>query len=370
MPDLDDRFRSIRDAPAPELWREIVSREPRSDDGAPLSPLRKLAVVALAFVVAAFAIAFLVQSFRGGAPRNAPASVGPVTPRNGAIYYVVIRGGPDTTSYGSVEPDGSNQHITLDSSGEAHLHEIAFSPDGTRIAFADGTGQPSGIGTLAVDGSHVAHLTSGVNDAWPSWSPDGSMIAFSSTAFDPGAARCAIRVDYDCPSDLYVMNADGSDLRRLTGGSGPEFQPVWSPDGMRIAFVRSAYQGDAHTRIWVMNADGSAAQPVAADVGGSQTWPAWSPDGSLIVFVSVDRSGDAIYGVAPDGGGVHVIRSGNGIDTPAWSPDGSLIAYTAVDPQTGLSSLYTMRPDGSGSTLIATDRPPGIAADIAWQPVP
>jgi Tol biopolymer transport system component len=372
MPDLESHFRRIREAGSPDLWDEIVRREPRPTDVADrLTPHRKLGIILLALVVAAFGIGFVVYAFRAGPPKSPPASTGPVPPpSNGGIYYVVADEGPYSLKFKSVDPEGTDQHVALVSTNDAHFHELSFSPDGERMAFADASQDSSGIATAAADGSGVRHLTDGRNDSWPSWSPDGSKIAFSGTEFDPNASKCALRVDYDCPTDIYVMNSDGSDLTRLATSPGPDFQPVWSPDGTQIAFVAVPRTGSADTLIWVMNADGSGARPVSSDVGGYETWPAWSPDGSLIVFAAVRNRRDAVYGVAPDGSGVHAITAGNGVDTPAWSPDGSLIAYTAVDPKTGVLSLYTMRPDGSDATLVATDRPPGIAADIAWRPAP
>jgi TolB protein len=283
---------------------------------------------------------------------------------------VVLGAGPYSLKFGSVNPDGTDQHIVLVSTSDAHFHEVAFSPDGSRVAFADVSQDSSGIATAATDGSDVMHLTDGLNDSWPSWSPDGSKIAFSGTGSDPNTTRCGLRVDYDCPSDIYVMHSDGSGPTRLTTDAAPDFQPVWSPDGAQIAYVSSARTGSAQTVVWVMNADGSGAHPVSSGVGGYETWPAWSPHGSLIVFAVVEQGRDAIYAVSPDGSGAHVIRAGDGIGTPAWSPDGALIAYTAVDPETGVSSLYTMRPDGSGRTLVATDQPPGVTSDIAWRSTP
>jgi Tol biopolymer transport system component len=371
MPDLESRFRPIREAGSPDLWDEIVRREPRPTEVDGPSLGRKFGIVLFALVIATGAIGLVVQTFHAGPGKRPSAWREPQPSRsNGPIYYVVLGAGPYSLKFGSVDPDGTDQHVALVSTSDAHFHEIAFSPDGSRVAFADVSQDSSGIARAATDGSDVMHLTDGLNDSWPSWSPDGSKIAFSGTEFDPSASKCALRVDYDCPSDIYVMNSDGSDLTRLTTSPGPDFQPVWSPDGTQVAFVAVPRTGSADTLIWVMNADGSGARPVSSDVGGYETWPAWSPDGSLIVFAAVRDGRDAIYGVAPDGSGVHAIAAGSGVDTPVWSPDGSLIAYTAVDPETGVSSLYTMRPDGSGRTLVATDQPPGITSDIAWRSTP
>jgi TolB protein len=369
MTDLGTRFRSIREAPSPELWHEIEHREPRPNEDV-VAPLRKFGIVALAFLVASFGIGFVIHAFRGG-PRRAPTttrSVGPLTVRsNGDIYYV-LGGGGDTPQIASVNPNGTGRQVALASTQGVHYQRIAFSSDGSRIAFADDANGSSGIAVANADGSGVNRLTDGVNDSWPSWSPDGTKIAFSGTGFDPGIRRCAVGVDIDCPTDIYVMDADGSDLTRLTTDTAPEYHPVWSPDGTRIAFV--TYRADGGAVISVMNADGTGERPISSGTNGSDSSPSWSPDGSLIVFESIRNENWGIYVVAPDGTGERVIKQANTVDSPVWSPDGSLIAFIAIDPGSGDASLFTMRPDGSDATLVATERPPGIGGYLAWRPIP
>jgi Tol biopolymer transport system component len=364
LPDLDSRFRSIREARPPDLWHEIEQREPQPIE-APQAP-RKLGVVVLALVVASFGIGLVVHAF-GTVPRKSPSiSVPSVTPSNGDIYYV-RSGGAYAPEFGSIHPDGTGSQTALVSTDDVHYHRIAFSPDGMMIAFADSGFDRSGIAVAEADGSNVHRLTDGLNDTWPSWSPDGTKIAFSGTAFDPNIGRCSLGVDFDCATDIYVIDADGSGLVRLTTAPGPDYRPVWSPDGTRIAFV--SYREGHGSVISVMDADGADAHPISSGAGDSDSSPTWSPDGSMIVFASIRNENWAIYGVAPDGTGEHVIKAGDSIDDPVWSPDGSRIAYTAADPVSGLISLYTMRPDGSDVTLVGTDRPHGIAAYIIWRPV-
>jgi Tol biopolymer transport system component len=259
--------------------------------------------------------------------------------------------------------------IALVSTDDIHYHRVAFSPDGAMIAFADSNHDRSGIATAAADGSDVHRLTDGVNDTSPAWSPDGTKIAFAGTAFDPSIRRCSLGVDYDCVTDINVMNADGTGLVRLTSDPAPDYHPVWSPDSTRIAYA--TYREGNDSAMSVMRADGTESRPISSALGGAEFSPSWSPDGSSIVFVAIRDGNQAIYTVAPDGRGQHVIRT---VDQAvgsrvAWSPDGSRIAYIDIDPDSGLPSLNTMRSDGSDATLVGTDPPLGTASYITWRPV-
>jgi TolB protein len=329
---------------------------------------RRLGIVVLALLVASFGIGLVVHAFGTGATRRSPSTsvVPSITPSNGDIYYV-RGGGLYAPEFRAIHPDGTGLRTALASTDDVHYHRIAFSPDGGMIAFATSEYDRSGIAIAMADGSNVRRLTDGTNDTSPVWSPDGTRIAFAGTAFDPGIHRCSLGVDHDCPTDIYVMNADGSDLVRLTTDPAPDYHPIWSPDGTQIAFV--TYQPSTDGVVSVMLADGSQVRPISSGVPGWASSPSWSPDGSLIVFAAAREHQQAIYGVAPDGSDEHLILSGDGVGTPVWSPDGSRIAYTAIDPVSDVFSLYTMRPDGSDARLVGTDSPGGIASYITWRPV-
>src|SRR5439155_2040177 len=103
------------------------------------------------------------------------------------------------------------------------------------------------------------------------------------------------RIAFDNFDDVWAIDADGTDLTRLTHSPGPDFDPSWSRDGMRIAF-RSERSGESE--IWVMNADGTRQRRLAAGLS-----PAWSPDGSLIAFSG--RAGLSM--IRPDGTGLRAL---------------------------------------------------------------
>jgi Tol biopolymer transport system component len=306
----------------------------------------------------------------------APEPGGPMA--NGPIYFRV--GGGDAGSrVESIEPDGTNRHVVFPEDSPVHYSRIDFSPDGTRIAFDNFLAGEYGIETADPDGSDVVRLTDGVNDSWASWSPDGNEILFSSTRYDPSIARCTPGYphEFGCPTDIYVMDADGSNVVRLTSDPADEFMPAWSPDGTTIAFVRNTAQTPvSRPAIFTMRPDGSDVRQISSGIGGSDWWPSWSPDGSRIAFAAIRKENWGIWTVGADGQGERMVLGGMGagyVDNPVWSPDGSLIAFVGnleVDDYSPDDALYVMRPDGTGVTPLADAPGMGVAGDIAWQPLP
>jgi Tol biopolymer transport system component len=125
------------------------------------------------------------------------------------------------------------------------------------------------------DGSARTRLTHGdAYDFDPAWSPDGAKIVFASTRDDPNPVTCWP----NCNAEIYVMNADGGNQMRLTSDPAYDSTPSWSPDGTKIAF--SSYRNSPSPRIFLMGADGSN----QTDLKVYGTYPAWSPDGKKIAF--------------------------------------------------------------------------------------
>jgi Tol biopolymer transport system component len=377
MPDLGDRFRSLSRARAPDLWSDIEGREPREARD-PVMSRRVLAAV-FAFVVAVAGIGFAALTFGGSERQMLTGTSGTDggAKANGSIYFRV-GGGDGGSRIESIEPDGTGRHIVFPEDSPVHYSRIAFSPDGTRIAFDNFLEGDYGIETADPDGSDIVRLTDGVNDSWASWSPDGTKILFSSTRYDPSIGQCTPGDphEFGCPTDIYVMGADGSNVTRLTDDPLPDFMPVWSPDGSRIAFVREADPVPAaFTGIYTMNPDGSDVRRVSSSDGGSDFWPSWSPDGSRIAFAAIRKEDWGIWGVNADGSNEQPILGGaiGYVKNPVWSPDGSLIAFVgnpSIDDYSPDDALYVMRPDGTDVTPIADAPSIGVAGDIAWQPIP
>jgi Tol biopolymer transport system component len=179
------------------------------------------------------------------------------------------------------------------------------------------------------------------------------------------------RIVYANEDDVYVMNADGSDVTRLTDDPAADFDPVWSPDGTMIAF-RTHRDGDEE--VYVMNADGSN-QVNLSNSPGSDWSPAWSPDGTRIAFSSM-RRGDRypnIYVANVDGSGItNLTQNQSEGEYPSWSPDGKRIVfecYQGGGTRPGTQPDYdicVMDADGSNQANL-TDHP---ASDVhpAWSP--
>jgi Tol biopolymer transport system component len=230
----------------------------------------------------------------------------------------------------------------------------AWSPDGQTIAFV---GYLPGSGVLFVnaDGTARRNVTRewGLN-GFPVWSPDGERIAF-------------VRFGGHQRADIYVMNADGSGLRRLTRGDGSAF-PIWSPDGRRIAFVRvqpSQKHLSVLWEVWVMNADGSGQRRLARVPGLPSDW---SPDGQRLAFVSLSARGrtSEVYVVNADGSGQRQLTHNTvGEGNIRWSPDGQKILFNRERRGTRgkVSDIYVMNADGSGQRKLTE-----LGHDARWSP--
>ena len=186
----------------------------------------------------------------------------------------------------------------------------AWSPDGTKIAFASRRSGSSDIYAMASDGTGTTRLTSGKqNDSHPTWSPDASRIAFARDG------------------DIYVMNSDGSGAHRISDIDAEESDPAWSPDGKLIAYIRRI-PGTPIQNVWVMQPDGSERRPLTKQNGRAFT-PAWSPDSGRLVFTTNARTQHfELFTIGVDGKGLrNVVPTANDDFEPSWSPDGSRIAY-------------------------------------------
>jgi TolB protein len=174
--------------------------------------------------------------------------------------------------------------------------------------------------------------------------------------------------------DVYMINADGKGLTRVTRDPAADFDPTWSPDGAQIAYRHQAGPHTTQTDIFVTAADGGEPTDLTMSPGVSDWGPAWSPDGAQIAWNSMrdDPRSGVLHGFVmnPDGSEVRRITDEIWVEYPAWSPDGSKIAFMAQEPgASGLDpdyNIYVMNADGSGITKL-TDAP-GTEGFPAWSP--
>ena len=202
--------------------------------------------------------------------------------------------------------------------------------DGT-IAFTSDRDGDYELYLMNADGSNVRQLTHNDRHAdWvPTWSPDGTQIAFTS--------------DRDGDFEIFLMNADGTDQRQLTDNLSFETAPSWSPDGARIAFTSDS---DGDPEIFVINVDGTDQRQLTFN-RRDDAYPSWSPDGSRIAFQS-ERDGDSeIFVMNADSTNQRQITHDDLHDRyPSWSPDGTRIAFTK-ELETG-AEVFLTAPDGAG----------------------
>lgn len=331
-------------------------------------PGRFVAIV-VSLGITVLATGFFVEAFTSGSTQIAARGAGSDGPRSDGSIYFRYEDNQGQSRIGVVEPDGSGQRDAFPGSPAAQHEQISFSPDGTQMTYVDGREGSRGIYVANADGSNAVRLTDGVNDSWPNWSPDGTKIAFVGTRFDPSIDFCHPGLHADCLTDIYVMNADGSDVVHVTNDPGYEFDPAWSPDGTRIAYASDS-DGAGPTAITVMNAGGTGRMKVSSSNGGSDFHPSWSPDGTQIVFGGIHYENWGLFEVRADGTDERTLLFGVGTYAvaPAWSPDGSLIAFGGNVGNYGEpEAVYVMQPDGSGITKLANLPDGWVVREIAWR---
>ena len=258
-----------------------------------------------------------------------------------------------------VDADGGNPVTVASGISVAYdPSQPAWSPNGATIAYSAATPQFDGsvcqtaqngsfctnrIFLAAVDGSGVQQIGDPALDVRaPAWSPDGSTIAFGG-----GNASPAIGVH------LYLMDADGSNVRQLSDVVGSDWAFVrvdWSHDGTKIVGQAGAADNIANWDIWVINADGSGATNVGAHPAGiDEVLPSWAPDRDALAWwangVVLREEGADPVDLPGEGGGL-------------WSPDGQLL-YGATDAGIVVTDL-----DGTVQMTVE-----GPAGDVAWQPL-
>lgn len=271
----------------------------------------------------------------------APAATPDATAPAKAILYT--RGGALDDQCGSiwsVDPAGGDPTPVIDRGGGDC--DPDWAPDGQRFAFASDRGVGTAIYVADSTGSNAVEITHprlGAKDYMPAWSPNGKQISFE--RFIPGRSAY----------ELYVVNADGSNLRRVAGGHGFDGTPAWPPDG-RIVFVSDRPHGQRKvcrscSALYVLRI-GAKPKRITANRYNA-LMPSWSRDGKYIAWVRADSIDDqgALYVMRAKGSGTH--RLDDSGSSPAWAPDSRTLVYS------GGEGLMISGVDGSGRRQLTTD---------------
>ncbi len=257
--------------------------------------------------------------------------------------------GPSGPSFGTVE-------VTVATTG------VELDPDGYTVSLETGASMRLSINGTATfvsvpAGAHDVTLSEiSVSCSSAASAPRRITVSAGATTRVPYALTCSRKVilfvsNRDGLDNLYRMDEDGSGQVRLTSGPGWSRDPVWSPDGSRIAFVSNR---DGNEEIYLMNADGTGVVRLTNDPGSDGN-PAWAPDGTRIAFAS-NRGGNLdIYFMSASGASPTQLTNAPAADgSPAWSPDGTKIAF--VSNRDLNEEIYRMDADGANPVRL-TDSP-------------
>ena len=243
-----------------------------------------------------------------------------------------------------MDGDGGNRRrVTVN---PARDESPAWSPDGKKIAFVSNRNNVNRdhkqIWVIDADGKNPIRLTDGLVDSDPDWSPDGTKILYD--------VRLVPEDHHLAPGGITVMDADGKD-KRLFERRG--FDPSWSSDGQRIAFI--SLRNAKVTQLYVMDVDERNRTQLTDDFVYKRM-PSWSHDGKRIAY-----AGDYVIWVVDSDGENPMQLTQIGKQTvsdshPTWSPDSESIAFTSFGRDPGIIGIYTV--DVTNLAIDALERGP------------
>jgi len=267
----------------------------------------------------------------------------------------------------------------------------------TELTFVSKRGGNSEIFVMDADGGNQRAATAnGSINNFPSWSPSGDAIIYTSyrsqnrprlflstrgsgkpgrilskfgdmpqyrAVFHPNGRELAVVMSPSGSAEIYRVDTEGKSARRLTKNRSIDVSPSWSPGGRKLAFVSDR---SGSPQIYLMDADGSNAKRLTFD-GNYNTNPAWSPDGRWIAYQSRVGGQFDIWLIDPDGSvNLPLVSHPRNDESPCWSPDSRMIAFSST--RRGSADIYLV--DSSGDNLRRLTRDPGDDTSPAWGPYP
>jgi len=258
----------------------------------------------------------------------------------------------------TMNADGLDRKLILHSTDDGlkvfDRSNPTWSPDGTKLAFLARNQQGTNIYTVNADGTNIFNVTPDEYiDIAPVWSPDGTRLLLTNYA----------------DGKFHVISADGTNRTQLT--TRPGFDPLWSPDGQKITFA--SYKNGVQ-EIYVINANGSNLTQLTVGSGnefypafnGPNGTPVWSPDGTQLVFISGRHGRPDVYSMNADGSNQMQLTSEGESRGPSYSPDGDKIGFVSFRDNFS-AEYYVMNVDGTNQTNVTNNLAWEEAFD--WRPI-
>lgn len=275
--------------------------------------------------------------------------------------------------------------IVLQFTGEAGIAR-------TKIAFVAQLGRNRELYVMNLDGTGIHPLTGDRSIALsPAWSPDGSLLLFTSyrggggprvwvinapggrpyiisgrpgsnisASYSPDGREIACSLSMDGNAEIYLLDARGGSPRRLTHNRAIDTSPSWSPTGREIAFTSDR---GGTPQVYVMDRDGSNVRRLIYNVSYTDS-PAWSPKGDRMAFVARDGNGFDIWVCRADGSDAHALVTGGLNENPKWSPDGRHLVFAS--DRNGAQGLFVTDLDGRPPRKLDTGSLRALSP--AWSP--